>query len=139
MSEYPTPPSSAGGVPPGETSSSESAPADDGTFTFKPIGFGQGSDRVTVGPGGVQYQQRYANWLTWTLVVFTVGLAALAWRWIRFGKRAEMLPRSQITSVTYSNAGRGVQLAFGTPTGVVGFRTNKATAERAQKTLMAGG
>ncbi len=110
-------------------------PIGDGTFSFTPIGVGDGSDRVTVSPGSIHYEARYANWLTWTLVIFTVGIAACPSPWIRFGKRSETLLRNQISAVRSSHAGRGVKLIIETPTEHLEFRTHSDTAEQAIRVL----
>ena len=104
-------------------------------FTFTPIGLGRGSDRVTVTPNGITYSRRFGNWLTWTVVICTAGLAFCVWPWIRFGHQTETLMRSQISSMSMDNRGRGVVLRITSLTGVVSFRTDRATAERAQLLL----
>jgi len=102
---------------------------------FKAIGMGIRSV-VRITPGGVAYERRFANWLTWTLVVLTAGLAALGWPWILFGKRQVMIPRTQIQGVEIQKGTSWATLVIRSMTDTIRFRTDVAIAEQAQQVLM---
>lgn len=100
-------------------------------FEFKPFGMGR---TVQITPHAVIYEIKHANWLTWLLVIFTGGLAAFAWPWIRFGRRRIVLPKRAITAIAL-NTGARAGVTMTTTTGVVKFHTDRATAEAAINAL----
>ncbi|GAB3087414.1 hypothetical protein [Isoptericola nanjingensis] len=103
------------------------------TVTFRAMRLGV-RPVVTVTEKAVTYEQRYANWLTWLLVVCTAGCAAFAWPWVLFGKRIQTLPAKAISNVEVASGATSV-LRLTTSGGVMEFRTDSATADRARSVL----
>jgi len=102
---------------------------------FKAIKMGIRPD-VRITPGGVTYEIRFANWLTWTLVVMTAGMAALGWPWILFGRRTVLIPRNQIQGVEVRKGASWVTLVITSMTATISFRTDVGVAEQAQQLLL---
>ncbi|MEM9513408.1 MAG: DUF2510 domain-containing protein [Actinomycetota bacterium] len=61
----------------------------------------RGADQVvTVTPRGVRYAHRYPNWMTWTVSIATLGIAAaVAWKRIQFGSVEEYVTIDRIQSI----------------------------------------
>lgn len=113
------------------------AMTDTGVVVFKAIQVGIRPD-VRASAGGITYERRYANWLTWTLVIFTCGIAAFAWPWILFGRRSVTIPRNNIQSVDVNRGVSWATLRVNSTTDTVAFRTDVATAEQARNVLLGG-
>lgn len=60
---------------------------------FRAFGVGNRA-LIRVIPGSITYEKRYANWLTWILVIFTCGFAAFAWPLILFGRGSVTIPET---------------------------------------------
>lgn len=93
---------------------------------------------VRVNPGGVTYEKRFANWLTWTLVVCTAGAAAFGWPWILFGRRSVTIPRAMIQGVEVERGPSWATLVVRSTTDTISFRTDVGIAEQARNTLLSG-
>jgi hypothetical protein len=102
---------------------------------FKAIEVGI-SPTVRVSHGGVTYEKGYANWLTWTVVIFTVGQALCAWPWILFDRRTVTIPRGLIQGVETHGGGSRTTLIVRWTTDTVEFKTDVATAETARNILL---
>jgi hypothetical protein len=92
---------------------------------------------VRASSGGIVYEKRYANWLTWTIVVFSGGLAALAWPWILFGRSSITIPRQTIQGIDIKRGTSYAVLQVQSTTDTIEFRTDAPTAESARNVLMA--
>lgn len=103
------------------------------TITFRAMRLGI-RPVVTVTEKAVTYEQRYANWQTWLLIFCTAGCAAFAWPWVLFGKRIQTLPAKAISNVEVAS-GATATLRLTTSGGVMEFRTDSATADRARSIL----
>ncbi|SEI93703.1 hypothetical protein [Demequina mangrovi] len=103
---------------------------------FKTIGLGV-RPTVTVTAKAVQYQVISANWLTWTVVVLSGGVALFAWPWILFGKKQVTIPRSSISSVDVKSGASWSTLQLASSTGMIEFKTDNATAAQAREVLFA--
>lgn len=90
---------------------------------------------VTVTPTAITYEQRYANWLTWTLLIFTAGLVLFVWPWVLFGRRSITLPARSIAAVDVTGSSTAVLRVVSTG-GTITFRTDLATAEAARNIFM---
>ena len=119
----------------GQPAAAAAAAATVSSVEFKAIKMGI-RPVVRITPGGVAYERRFANWLTWTLVVLTGGAAAFGWPWILFGKRQVMIPRAQIQGVELQQGTSWATLVVRSMTDTVRFRTDVAVAEQAQQLLM---
>lgn len=108
-----------------------------GVVEFKAIKQGVNAD-VRVSNGGVNYEQPYANWLTWTVVICSGGIAAFAWKWILFGRRSVTIPRAMVQGVEVDHGPLRTTLTVRSTTETVTFKTNSATAEAAQNVLLGG-
>lgn len=93
---------------------------------------------VRVSAQALTYEKRYANWLTWTLILLSGGAAAFAWPWVLFGRRSLTLPASSIQSVQVHHGTSWATLQAATVSGLIRFRTDVATAERARDLLLEG-
>ena len=83
------------------------------------------------------YEKRYANWLTWTLIICTGFLAAFAWPWILFGRKSITIPRTMIQSIDVRRGPSWAVLQVQSTTDTVEFQTDVATAEHARNILLA--
>jgi hypothetical protein len=93
--------------------------------------------RVRVTPGGLSYEQRYANWLTWLIVCITAGLAFFGWPWIQFGKRSVTIPKAMVQGVEVNQGVSWATLTVRSTAETVSFRTDVALAEQARNILLA--
>ena len=101
---------------------------------FRADGTG-GRQIVTVTPRGVRYEYRYPNWMTWTVLVGTVGLATPFWKWIQFGQVQQHLRTNQITAVDVLEGASVTTLRIETGDSTLEFETDEDTADAARRLL----
>ncbi|MEM8621151.1 MAG: DUF2510 domain-containing protein [Actinomycetota bacterium] len=110
-------------------------PPDGMRFTARAGGVDQA---VTVTPRGLRYAHRYPNWMTWTVTIGTVGIAALiAWKRIQFGSVEQYIRVGRIESVEVADRLDGAALVVVTADGRLELETDLTNAEAAA-TLLAG-
>ena len=94
-----------------------------------------GAQVVTVTPRGVRYDHRYPNWMTWTVLIGTAGLATPFWRWIQFGAVQEHVTAERIVNVDVVHGASISTLRIESASATLEFETDEETAEAAGRLL----
>jgi len=99
-----------------------------------------GADQVvTVTPRGVRYAHRYPNWMTWTVTIGTLGIAAaVAWKRIQFGSVEEYITAERIESVEVDERGDQATLVISSAGDRLELLTDRDSAAAAAQLLASG-
>ena len=111
-------------------------PPDGMRFTAHAMGVDQ---VVTVTPRGLRYAHRYPNWMTWTVTIGTLGIAALlAWKRIQFGSVEQYIRADDVDSVEVDERGGDAALIVATVDDRLELITERANADAAAALLTGG-